>query len=109
MKLVKRAPAVKWITLSVLLVFVSFGLGLNSQRAQANSTPPNRISPALRRQLRNAQMAARVTPGIKSKLAWGGTLDSLLQSRVGDGIMIGDRVAQAQSAMVNGDHISCMR
>jgi hypothetical protein len=96
MKSIKRSPAAKWITLSVLLAFVCSGLGLESRRAQANSTPPNKVSPALR----NAQTATRVSAIIKSKLASNSTLDALLQSRMGDGIMIGDKITQAQSATI---------
>ncbi|HEX8652666.1 MAG TPA: S8 family serine peptidase, partial [Pyrinomonadaceae bacterium] len=81
MKSIKRSPAVKWIILSLLLVSICSDLGVKSRRTQARSTSSRKISPELRKQLRQAQADTRVTAIIQSKVAWSSTtLDALLQS-----------------------------
>jgi hypothetical protein len=94
MKSIQRSAAVKWINLSWLLVAVCSGLGAHSPGAQVNSTPNRKISRDLRPQLPDAQ-TANMLPG-----------DGIM---IGDGHLIGDAVARAQSAMINVGHTSGLR
>ena len=81
MKSIKRSSPVQWIILALLLlVAVCSDLGVKSHRAQARSTPNRKISPSLRKQLRQGQTATRVTAIIQSKGEWSSELDTLLQS-----------------------------
>jgi hypothetical protein len=107
MESIKCSRAVKWMALTLLLVYLYSGIAVSSNnRTKASLATASKLPTDLCQRLRSAP-SSTLTAIIQSKITDSRTCDSLLQSYwtgmlLSDGIMVGDGII-ADGGIMIGD------